>query len=112
MSEKRGMGEQRHSIEDHLAAAKDGLSGPTHYGWLGRIWLTTVPFASRNDRLGIPSAVTCNRILFRPFRSMRATLATPSLSWPMKTRRRVLVGSLSDRMSPTMWFFESSTPAS
>jgi hypothetical protein len=36
MSEKRGMGEQRHSIEHHRAAAKDGLSG-RHImaGWVG-----------------------------------------------------------------------------
>jgi hypothetical protein len=46
--------------------------------------------------------VTCNTIRFRPLLSISATLAIPSLSWPIKTRRRFPVGSVSHARDATL----------
>jgi len=71
-----------------------------------------VASASRNEIVGVPSEVTWSTILFRPLRSISETPAVPSLSGPITTRRRLPVASVSENVSPTMWFFESLTPAS
>ena len=66
----------------------------------------TLPSASRKERLGAPSDATCNRILVLPLRSMRETRATPSLSCPTNTRRRVLRASVSDTVGGNSQFVQ------